>query len=51
MKITVVLKREFSGNDVSERIKNHLQQLTGKQCYVIIRKDSSRINNLIKSNR
>ena len=48
MKITVVLNRGKKGADCSEDVRTKLEQLTGKSCYVIIRKDNSRINNIIK---
>lgn len=48
MKITVVLKRGENAEEVSETIQQKISQLTGKVCRVIIRKDNSRLNSIIK---
>ena len=51
MKITVILARGKSAQDVASDIQTKLSQLTGKQCRVIIRKDNSRLNNIIKGSK
>ena len=48
MKITVVLNRGKAGADVADEVKTKVEQITGKPCYVIIRKDTSRLNSFIK---
>lgn len=48
MKITVVLNRGKSAQEVADTIETKIAQLTGKPCRVIIRKDNSRLNSIIK---